>query len=85
MNRTERAILRSQKEAKASSNRQKNDTIRRQRKMIKAKDPELNRAIKHLGSCIKKDRAAEKGFMDDVKLYKERFAVQKKEREVSVA
>ncbi len=53
--------------------------------MVKRKDPELNRAIKHLGSCIKKDRAAEKGFMDDVKLYKERFAVQKKEREVSVA
>ena len=76
MNRTERAIIRSNKEAAASANRQKNDTIKRRNALIASKAEQ--RDIKHLSRCIKKDVASEKTFSEDIKLYKNRFAVQKK-------
>lgn len=91
MNRTQRAILRSCKEAAASSRRQKNDTIQRKRELQitgrkeSGEDRKLvNRNINHLSECIKRDERNKRSLRDDVILYKKRFADAKPKKEDKV-
>lgn len=85
MNRTQRAMIRSCKEAAESSRRQKNDTIARRNGLIKKAKGETgydkslsNHNIVHLSCCIKKDRENEKALLSDAVVYKKRFAAAKK-------
>lgn len=93
MNRTQRAMIRSCKEAAASSRRQKNDEIKRRNALIeKAKSEEgydrglTNGNIQHLSACILKDERNKKAMLSDVVVYKKRFAAAKKSaKEITVA
>lgn len=91
MNRTQRKVLKAQKESIASCKRLKNQdiaTLRSLEKQLKRTTGEekkqLNRDIQHINKCIKKDVLLEKDFKSDIVLYKTRFAVQNSKEELVV-
>ena len=76
MNRTQRAIIKAQKEAISISKRQKNNDIQALRNI-----KENEHSKKHMKECIKKDLRNEKAFSSDIILYKKRFADAKTAKE----
>lgn len=93
MNRTQRAMIRSCKEAANISRRQKNDTIKRRNALVnKAKSEEgyerslTDMNIQHLNACILKDDRNKKAMLSDAVFYKKRFIAEKKSvKEYTVA
>lgn len=84
MSRTQRAIIRSQREAGESYNRQKNKDVlqlralKEQQKGLKGEERrQKEKDIAHMVACVKKDRRLEKDFRDDVKIYRKRFKTSK--------